>query len=279
MNLKNLSDEALLSKTKELVSEERKITTQVLHHLREVERRKLFLARGFPSLFEYAVRELGYSESSAQRRISSMRLMQELPEIEEKIQNGSLSLTVISQAQTFFKQEGTVNKLEILKTLEHTSSREAERILNSHSTNPPPREIKIQISDELLGALEKLKGLLAHKHPNASTSELIEIAVNMANEKLDPAKKCQKALPAPAVKRAIPSALKTFIWKRDEGKCTYQDSKTGRRCNSIHALQMDHITPYAIGGSTSAENLRLLCAKHNRFEAAKFFSGLRSKAG
>ena len=42
MNLKNLSDEGLLTQTKNLVSEERRITKDVLLHLREVERRRLY---------------------------------------------------------------------------------------------------------------------------------------------------------------------------------------------------------------------------------------------
>ena len=103
MNFKNISDDLLLEKTKELVTEERKITLQVLWHLREVENRKLHAARGFSSLFEYCVKELKYSEPSAQRRISSMRLLKEIPEVEEKITDGALSLTVLSQAQSFFR--------------------------------------------------------------------------------------------------------------------------------------------------------------------------------
>lgn len=103
--VKRLGDEALLSKIKALVQEERKLTLSILHHLREVERRRLFAALAYPSLFEYAVRELGYSPSAAQRRISAMRLLRELPEMEAKIQEGKLSLPVVAQAQSFFHQE------------------------------------------------------------------------------------------------------------------------------------------------------------------------------
>src|SRR5579863_1786593 len=98
--LQNLSDHALLEKTRSLVKEEREITARILHHLREVERRKLFSDLGYPSLFAYAMGDLHYSESSAQRRISAMRLLKEIPELEGKIASGSLSLSVISQAQS-----------------------------------------------------------------------------------------------------------------------------------------------------------------------------------
>jgi hypothetical protein len=67
--------------------------------------RKLFLEMGYPSLFEFCLKELSYSEGSAQRRISAMRLLKSLPEIEPKIISGELSLSVVSQAQTFFRAQ------------------------------------------------------------------------------------------------------------------------------------------------------------------------------
>ncbi|MCB9025133.1 MAG: hypothetical protein H6625_02340 [Bdellovibrionaceae bacterium] len=61
MNLKYLKDHQLLARTQSLVQKERQLLTQVLHHLREVERRKLFSDLGYQSLFEYAVKDLKYS--------------------------------------------------------------------------------------------------------------------------------------------------------------------------------------------------------------------------
>ena len=69
-----LSNADLLTKTRTLVTQERKLTALVLNHLQEVERRGLHLELGFPSLFEFCRRELGYSESEAHARISAMRL-------------------------------------------------------------------------------------------------------------------------------------------------------------------------------------------------------------
>jgi 5-methylcytosine-specific restriction endonuclease McrA len=34
-------------------------------------------------------------------------------------------------------------------------------------------------------------------------------------------------------------------------------------------LEIDHVIPYAKGGSNSPENLRLLCPAHNRLAAEK----------
>jgi len=103
--LTSLSDSNLLSQTKLLVQKERKLTVEVLEHLCEIDQRKLYLKRGFSSLFEYATKELGYSEGSTYRRINAMKLCREFPETAFKIQNGNLNLTTASQLQSFFEKQ------------------------------------------------------------------------------------------------------------------------------------------------------------------------------
>jgi len=56
--------------------------------------------------------------------------------------------------------------------------------------------------------------------------------------------------------RLIPSDVKLAVWKRDKGRCT--------KCGSTDNLHFDHIIPYSKGGSSLvAENIQLLCARHN----------------
>jgi len=101
LSLKNKNNQTLILDLKDLVSRERQLLTEVLHHLREVEIRHLYLERGYSSLWAFATEELGYSESAAQRRIQAMRLLKEIPEVEEKIESGRLSLSVASQLHGF----------------------------------------------------------------------------------------------------------------------------------------------------------------------------------
>jgi hypothetical protein len=56
--------------------------------------------------------------------------------------------------------------------------------------------------------------------------------------------------------RLIPSLVKLEVWKRDKGQCT--------KCGSKDNLHFDHIIPFSKGGSSLvAENIQLLCARHN----------------
>ena len=103
--IKKLGDQALLLQTKLLAQKERSLHIQVLRHLREIEARRLYFFEGFSNLFDYAVRELGYSAGAACRRIKAMRLCRELPEAEGRLKSGSLSLCAASQLQSFFERE------------------------------------------------------------------------------------------------------------------------------------------------------------------------------
>ncbi len=292
MNLKNLTDEALLQTTRELSAREREVTLQILHHLREVERRRLFAAQGFSSLFEYCTQDLGYSAGSAQRRIASMRLLKELPEIEEKIAMGTLNLSLVSRAQSFFRQEEVRTpeaKREVLTALTGKSDREAERELASRATTPasiqPERtraitaqvsEVRFATENEFLEEIEELRGLLAHAYPGMSIAEALKYGVQLALEKhrpRAPAAKPPVAVPAPepsnerreSARRTPTAAVKREVWARDGGRCTYPG------CKSRHALEFDHIHPWALGGKTSIENLRLRCRAHNQLAAIQTF--------
>ena len=56
--------------------------------------------------------------------------------------------------------------------------------------------------------------------------------------------------------RMIPTSVKLEVWKRDKGRCV--------QCGRTDNLHFDHILPYSKGGtSLKAENIQLLCARHN----------------
>ncbi|MCM2278269.1 MAG: hypothetical protein NDJ89_09355 [Oligoflexia bacterium] len=86
--LKSLSDPELLTQTRLMVSRERELTTELLWHLREVERRRLYAEQGYSSMFDYVTRGLGYCEGSGVRRLQAMRLLKELPDLEPVLKSG-----------------------------------------------------------------------------------------------------------------------------------------------------------------------------------------------
>ena len=56
-------------------------------------------------------------------------------------------------------------------------------------------------------------------------------------------------------RHSIPSDLRKIIWNRDGGQCV--------KCGSKEDIHYDHIIPVSKGGSTTEQNLELLCQQCN----------------
>ena len=97
-----LGDQQLLEQTRRLAANQRCIEVHILDHLDEIDRRGLALRRGFSSLFDYAVRELRFSDAAAQRRIQAMRLCRRHGWVRACLQSGELSMTSAAQLETTF---------------------------------------------------------------------------------------------------------------------------------------------------------------------------------
>ena len=97
-----LGDQQLLEQTKRLAANQRCLEVHILDHLDEIDRRGLALRRGFSSLFDYAVRELRFTDASAQRRIQTMRLCRRHGWVRASLQSGELSMTAAAQLETTF---------------------------------------------------------------------------------------------------------------------------------------------------------------------------------
>ena len=511
-SLSGLPDQVLLAHTRSLVLHEQALQLAVLDHLREIHTRHLHLRLGFSSLFDYAVRELGYSEGAAWRRIKAMRLCSQTAGTRERLQDRSLTLSAAALLQnTFDLQQRTASasasvaagrrsasatrellpgatgtapeagaleaeawaparpapapmpaldaaqRQELVAQASGKSTREVKQLLAGVApelARPAERmralgedrwELKVVIDSACQRGIEQLRALLSHVDPHLSVGQLVERLVQDGLQRYDPARprrgrggrrreasagqvpepKAQEgpaggaaslakrgaqeqpgvpptpegtsaggstpapaalsaeepargtsgagtsamaALPAPPAgrktrggstpvrakpsatapdtatlaaksaadrgpratvptprpappadqsmptalaavdrgrgapspaKRAgvaqfeghsrrqpeaagpsgggaqpphrarrsryIPAPVKREVWRRDGGGCSYVDPHSGRRCGSRFLLELDHIVPFALGGSAEPGNLRLHCAAHHRF--------------
>ena len=301
-SLANLKDKELLDAIKILTQSERDLVVKILQHLREIERRRLYADLGYSSLFDYSVRELGFSEGQANRRITAMRMMKEIPEMEAKIATGQLNLSNVQQAQTLIREmeKSTPEhklckeqKLEILAKVEGKSVREAQKELISLSPAlalPVEREravtediteVRFLMTESLKAKLEELRSLLGSKGATMSYAELFDMMTDLSiaavkakkfgkkrtieearDTKVEESRSTPKAS-ASENPRYVPKAIQHEVWKRDRGCCT--------QCGSRKHLNYDHIKPVALGGSSSMNNLRLLCFGCNQRASVKIF--------
>jgi hypothetical protein len=272
MNLKHLTDKTLLIDTKALVARERELLTKILHHLKEIDKRKLYSDLGYSSLYDYCIRDLGYSEGSAHRRIQTCRLLAVMPEIENKIETGLLSLTNISQASQFFLQndiQSPTDKKAVLEQMENLSKKEGEKMLfiisggekqpkdHQRRISKDKTRVAITLSDKTLEKCEELQSLIGKKISyNDLIDYMVEVAIKDIEKKKFKVLSLTKVSPSPVeVKRNISNSVKGEVYLRDK-KCV--------KCGSSHNLNFDHRVPFAFGGTSDAKNIRLLCFNCNQ---------------
>jgi hypothetical protein len=344
---------ALDQKMKELVRTERKITLEILLLIQTMDITKLYRDLGFDSLFSYLTRGIGYSEGAAQRRISSARLMRQIPAIESEIKSGELNLTQISLAATAFRQEEKAqgqkipsqNKAHILQKLKTKAGFETQKILKQEmpSFEIPKPKVTVTGNDQVCVTLvmsesdwQKVQALQAdfsHKVPDQKLESLLLYFANQVEAKkrrlnAKPAaneqplaspshrsrqvkkeaiqenqsfKKSQQhnhALseslseelilrPPPKgkltrqsqplwrwnprtnsmIRLAVATSLRRSVFQIANGQCQFVSRLNGKRCDSRHFLEIDHILPIARGGTHRKENLRIYCREHNAWAA------------
>ena len=212
------------------------------------------------------MKELGYSEGSAQRRIVAARMLAEIPEIEKRIESGRLTLTNIAQVGQFIKDKK--ERKVVLLEIEGLSKKECERKLFELSgkeisakseikrVSEDKMKVALILPDEVMAQLEQLKNLLGVE----TLEEAISFGANAGIKEVEKKKfhqtdRARKSPPPVAVGRVVRAKVKREVYTRDK-KCT--------NCGSSFHLNYDHRTPYALGGLSEAQNIRLLCFNCNQ---------------
>ncbi len=78
----------------------------------------------------------------------------------------------------------------------------------------------------------------------------------LALEKAHALQAMTEQLDKPRMRERLPQAVRIEVWQRDSGRCV--------ECGNQENLEFDHIIPFAMGGSSTARNLQLLCGDCNR---------------
>ncbi len=263
MNLKSLSDKLLLSQTLSLVQKEREILVQVLWHLKEIDQRKLYSDLKCSSLFDYCVKILKYSEGQAGRRVSATRLLRDIPVIAAEISKGAINLTQLNQAKSFFdemKIEKASEKVTIVMELSGKSTRESERMLWEKKGENTPKRVNLSLEEKTVMGLKHVQSLNSHK---CSDMDKLLLAMCVEVEKVWVPQVKRNSTGGQIDKRYVSVAVKAKVWERDQGKCV--------QCGSKMRLELDHIKPFAVGGKTEIQNMRLLCRNCNQRAGVKYF--------
>ncbi len=179
---------------------------------------------------------------------------------------------------------------ELLKKLERLKS------LTSHK-NKSFKNLIGSLVEQELKRIDPEQKKLRHRHstrqsppPQASTLQEPPLRNPSSPSLSSPNSALQKPSPQPSASalavsrvsgqessRYISKSVRLQVWMRDQGRCTFIDTISKRKCESNHRLQYEHIRPFAMGGDSSAINLRLLCQAHNNLMAIHQFGEEKMK--
>ncbi|MBS1970764.1 MAG: HNH endonuclease [Bdellovibrionales bacterium] len=307
-SLKYLSDESLDQSLLSFIKKEKEALKEILRHVAEIDRRRLFLRLGYSSLYSYLTERMGYDGGSAQRRIDAARLAQQVPSVIESIDQGEITLAQITFLQKSFRQakeqkistEAKATMVEAIKykTLAETQVAVCKRLNIEVKESPKIScqanesvRLEVTLSKEQWEKMKTMRELLSSALPSGEWDQVLEYVAVRVIEQRTKASRSQgsKGSAEKAVKGqrkgAVPvktqdetnknicESLKRQVLLRD-GCCQYKDQKSGKICGSQWNLQADHIQPRWAGGGNELENLRVLCANHNR-EVYRQQAGIR----
>ncbi len=276
MDIKKYSDKELLTQTKNLVGKEQKLLSVILSHLEEIERRKLYCDLECTSLFDYSIKELGYTVQQAWRRINGMRVLKTLPELKTDIDEGSLSLSSINLASSLFK-EAKINSVEekrqIMSEMKNLTIAQCEDKIFElkidygipqkpnrtiiKKTSPDISRVHVNLSKETLLKIDKIKNLTKENDLDKIISLMADSYINQKIETKNESTVTAKN------SRYIPRKVKETVYKRANGQC--------ENCGSTHHLEYDHQIPFSKGGTNDLSNIKLLCSNCNKRKAIKEF--------
>ncbi len=194
----------------------------------------------------------------------------EVPEINQAIQQGELSLSQARRIVTVITPENKNEWIEKAKTLKQT---DLEREVNLANPNAYAKasELKVKVSKETESDIKVITEILAQKFKRQpSLEEVIAYMAKLCREKLDPEKRAERARKvtflgnAKAGRHVIPDSVKHQVVKRMGWRCSFQ-SEDGRRCEQKRWLDFHHIIRVGNGGLNTPENISILCSSHHSY--------------
>lgn len=124
-SLRSLSDAALVERLPSLVQAERHAMADLIEHLVEVQRRRLYLTSA-ATLYRYCIKVLGYDEHAALKRHRVANLALRLPQVLDELRAGNIHLTGLFLLSTYLRDD---NADQLLREARRKSRRQLEELI------------------------------------------------------------------------------------------------------------------------------------------------------
>jgi hypothetical protein len=133
LQLKSVSDDDLLHRLSELLRQSRRVESELVAHIGEVDERRLYAREAFPSMFAYSTEVLHLSEHEAYLRIAVARASRKHPMLLTMLGDGRLHLSGIAKLAPYLTK---ANRGTLLARAAGKSKREIEELVAELSPKP-----------------------------------------------------------------------------------------------------------------------------------------------
>jgi hypothetical protein len=131
--LESICDDELLHRLAELMRQSRRVESDLVAHIAEVDERRLYAREASPSMFSYCTEVLHLSEAEAYLRITAARASREHPMLLAMLGDGRLHLTGIAKLAPHLTRG---NRDALLKRATHRSKRQIEELIAGLAPRP-----------------------------------------------------------------------------------------------------------------------------------------------
>jgi hypothetical protein len=131
--LREVPDDELLRSLERLIGASRRVESELVAHIAEVDGRRLYARAAAPSMFVYCTDVLHLSEAEAYLRIAAARASREHPMLLTMLADGRLHLSAIAKLAPHLTPE---NRDVLLERAAHHSKRDVEELLAELAPRP-----------------------------------------------------------------------------------------------------------------------------------------------
>ena len=119
---------------------------------------------------------------------------------------------------------------------------------------------------------------MSHANPSREIANVVESALDLLLDKLESRRlgKLKRARRKPTSRAGKQSATRVSrevrrqVFARDGEQCTFV-GPDGQRCSARAFLELDHVEPLGLGGTSDVANVRVRCRSHNQLWAEQAF--------
>jgi len=266
--LQSSSDDELLRRLAELVSQSRRVEADLVAHIGEVDERRLYARQAFPSMFAYCTEHLHLSEAEAYRRITVARAARQFPALVDGLRDGRLHLSGLARLAPLLTAQ---NCEALLERATHLTTRQIEHLvvelqprpdvpatIRRLPQRPGPAPVTIQASSRLA-----VEPVLERIEPEATPLPLDELVARRVDEPATAIPAARPGFPTPASPwRAVVEPLAPARYKVQFTATAELRDKLERLRALMHSEVPD--------GDLAAVIERAVTEKLERLEARRF---------